>query len=163
VIVAQIVKKFFSFYGTQRYTGAHHLTPFWTSSVHILFPYFSQMHFNIILSSVVSSTQFSQLRFCRYLLRALYFVFFLVGYLTTLSVTRLYSVEWRDDCWLNKDLEGSGCLLTEILSWHSPAGNEVNHEKYQDNGVTSEIPTEYLEPYLYTSLFGAHPCFVPPS
>jgi hypothetical protein len=41
---------------------------------------------------------------------------FLMVYFTTLSVSRLYSVEWQDDRWIGKDLEGSGLRLVEVLS-----------------------------------------------
>jgi hypothetical protein len=30
---------------------------------------------------------------------------------------------------MEKDLEGSGCGLTEILSWYLPGGIEENHNK----------------------------------
>jgi hypothetical protein len=44
---------------------------------------------------------------------------------------RLYSVEWQDDAWTWKDLEGSSHDLTEVLPRHLPAATEKNYERFQ--------------------------------
>lgn len=51
-------------------------------------------------------------------------------YLTTLAGTRLYGVEWQDDWWIRKYMEGSGRGLIEVLPWKSSV---------RTAGVTVEI------------------------
>jgi hypothetical protein len=40
---------------------------------------------------------------------------------TAMSVSRLYGIEWYD-WWIGKDLEGSSCGVTKLLSWHLSGG-----------------------------------------
>jgi hypothetical protein len=45
-------------------------------------------------------------------------------------ITILYSLEWQDDkkWWIEKDLEGNGPGVIQILSQHLSGGTEENHE-----------------------------------
>jgi hypothetical protein len=45
------------------------------------------------------------------------------------SVAGLYSLEWKDDWWINikKDLVGSDYGATEILTWNSHGMTYENH------------------------------------
>jgi hypothetical protein len=44
------------------------------------------------------------------------FPFFFVGYLSMLSVMRLYGVRWWDDWWMGRDLERSGHGLIQVYT-----------------------------------------------
>jgi hypothetical protein len=64
---------------------------------------------------------------------------FIVGYLMTLSVTRIYSIK----CQMNwRGFERRSCSLTEVLLWHFSGGTEESHEGHvRIAGVLAEIST----------------------
>jgi hypothetical protein len=66
----------------------------------------------------------------------------------TLSVARPYIVEWQNDRWTGKDLEGSDRSLNEVLSQHLPGGTEEKLRKTSVStaGDTAEIRNKHL-PY----------------
>jgi hypothetical protein len=52
-----------------------------------------------------------------------------MGYSTTLSVSRLYSVGWSDDCLIGKNVEESGRNLTEFILWNLIRKSEEKAER----------------------------------
>lgn len=68
------------------------------------------MRWNVMVTTCKHSTSgstFMYVPFCW---------FSLVGYVTTLAVSRPYSVRWLPDWWIGKDLEGCGHGLNKVLS-----------------------------------------------
>jgi hypothetical protein len=84
------------------------------------------------------------------------------GYFTTLSVSRLYIVEWLIHWWIInwKDLQGIGCGPSEVIPRHLPEGTEkttkfLNHGSRCPGQVSNRVPlTKNAEYDSYISLLG---------
>jgi hypothetical protein len=58
-------------------------------------------------------------------------------YFTTPSLSWLYTVEWQNDWWIVKDMEGSRHVLIVLQSRHLPGRTEKKHEKSQSEQPVS--------------------------
>jgi hypothetical protein len=57
-----------------------------------------------------------------------YSTVYAAGYFMAPTLSRLHSIEWIDELWIEKDLEGTGLGLTEILPLHLFRGTEENRK-----------------------------------
>jgi hypothetical protein len=69
-----------------------------------------------------------------------------VGYFMTLSVSRIFSVEWKEEWWIGKNLEGSGSRVTEFVSWYLLGGGLRKSWKksLKVDVIMAEVRTEDL-------------------